>query len=117
MEDEWNWGYLETTKDLKLKEFEDKWDGYIERITEWPHFVVYNIEKSFPYSKERLKLIRDYCDHAYATNDHSSGIDPIQLPKSEAQEALEDMEKRRTQELKKASEDLVSQKMKDKGWI
>jgi hypothetical protein len=95
----------------KLKEFEIKFDRYIERIAQWDRFVVYNIEKAFPYAEERLKLISQYCDRAYVTNDHSSGIEELKLP-SLYKEEIDRMAARRTPEEKKASEDLVREKLK-----
>lgn len=96
-----------------LKEFEEQWDGYIERKATWDKYVVYNIEKSFPYTNERLALIRLYADNAYETNDHSYGIFEIELPAYPIRhpEYREDMSQRRTEEEKKTSEERVRQKL------
>lgn len=118
MQDEWNWGYLEETKDKTLKEFEDKFRKldyrYIERIAEWTDYVVYDIDKASIYSQERLQLIRDYCDCAHYYSDIDSTLRFLSLPpyKSKVKEEIDNMASRRTPEEKKASEDLVRERLK-----
>lgn len=114
LEDEWDWGLSGKTKDEALKEFESKYGGYIERIAEWHQFVVYNVEKSFPYTDERIKIIREYADRVYYTSELGTGITEIDLPvnKPSIQAEIDNMQNRRTDEDKKASEELVRLKLK-----
>lgn len=115
LEDEWDWD-LGKGKEERLKEFEEKWPGYIERKAEWNHFVVYNIEKSVPYTDERKDLIKEYADRAYYTTDLTSGITELELPwATNSQIAYQnEMDNRRTQEQKKDSEEQC--RLKLKGW-
>lgn len=115
MEDEFNWGYSETSKDRQLKAFEEKFGRFIERVAEWDHFVVYDIDKASPYLKERQELIREYCDKAYFMSDHSLGIIEIKLPYRKPSEVkhFEEMEARRTPEEKRASEEIVAKRLKE----
>jgi hypothetical protein len=80
LEDEFNWGYLNNSKEKTLKEFEDKFGRYIEKIADWYCFVVYDIDKTSPYMEERLNLIREYCDRAYYITDLGTGIKELNLP-------------------------------------
>lgn len=113
LEEEWDWSLFKVDKNAVLKEFEGKYDGYIERIAEWYQFVVYNVEKSVPYTDERLKLIREYANKAYYTTDMGIGITELKLPvmKASAQAYIDDMNSRRTEEQKKASEEQCRQKL------
>jgi hypothetical protein len=79
--DEWDWGWKNTSKEKQLKEFEEKFrqERFIERITEWHHFVVYDIDKASPFVEKRKELIRQYCDRAYYTADESA-IRELELP-------------------------------------
>lgn len=82
MNEDFDWGWTGTSKEDKLKEFEEKMKetGYIERIAEWYGYVVYDIHKQFPYADDRTRLIYDYCDFAYVMSDHSQGIAELPGP-------------------------------------
>jgi hypothetical protein len=118
MEEEFDWGWADKSKEEILKEFEEKFrnldNRYIERIVEWYGFVVYDIDKASPFNEEIQKLIREYCDCAYYTDDLGTGIKELDLPRYKAsiQAEIDFREARRTAEEKKASEALVRERLK-----
>lgn len=115
LEDEFDWGYKDTTKDLKLKEFEKAYGGCCERVAEWDHFAVYDIDKQTPYIRDRKNIIAKYCDRAYYTSDNQVGIKELDLPlpKLSVVKYFDDINNRRTPEEKKASEEIVQKRLKD----
>lgn len=117
LEDEFDWGYSETSREERLKEFETKYDGYIERIADWYGFVVYDVEKSVPYTKERTNLISEYSDRAYYIDDLGSGIQELYFlnQKPSDKSYMDDITSRRTEEEKRASEAMIREKLKNMG--
>lgn len=113
--DEFDWAYLNTSREERLKEFETKYAGYIERIADWYGFVVYNVEKSVPYTPERTSLISEYADRAYYIDDLGSGVQQLSLlsKKSSNESYMDDINSRRTEEEKRASEVMIREKLKN----
>lgn len=114
LEDEFDWGYMDTTKDERLKEFEKAYGGCCERVVEWYGFVVYDIDKQYPYTKERKDIIAEFCDRAYYTTDSGTGITELELPRPKLSvvEYFNDINNRRTHEEKKASEAIITERLK-----
>lgn len=68
--DEFNWGYVNIDKEKKLKEFKEGWPGYCcDQIAEWYGFAVFDIDKNYPLSEERIKYINGFCDNWYYIDD------------------------------------------------
>jgi len=116
MMDEWNWEYTSSSKEARLERFEEKFDGYIEKIAEWDDFVVYDIGKCWPGMDNRLALIREYADAAWYNSDVGDCMVRLNLPtnKPSVQKEIDDQNNRRTPEEKKASEDLVRLGLQEK---
>jgi hypothetical protein len=68
--DEFDWGYLNTDKEKKAKEFIEEFgrkdrDYYPELVAQWYGAMVFDIDKLGYCSDERKAIIMKYCDSAY----------------------------------------------------
>ena len=72
--DEFDWGYLNTSKEKHLKEFQKEYlkaGAYqCDLIAQWPHYAVFDVDKQGPFN-ERSKVVKEYCDSAWYNQDNS----------------------------------------------
>lgn len=69
--DEFDWGYVDTSKEKKLLEFKSEYGEPCELIAEWYGCAVFDVDKRYPLSDERKQIINKFCDKAYYIDDLS----------------------------------------------
>ena len=69
---EFNWGYVDTTKEKQLKKFAEEYknaNAYCcDLIAQWPYYAVFDVDKRGPFN-ERAEIVKKYSDAAWYNRD------------------------------------------------
>ena len=72
--DEFDFDYVNTPKEKRLKEFQEEYikaGAYqCDLIAQWPHYAVFDVDKLGPFN-ERAEIVKQYCDAAWYNIDIS----------------------------------------------
>jgi len=72
--DEFDWDYVNTNKDQRLKEFQEAYlaaGAYqCDLVAQWPHYAVFDVDKRGPFL-ERAEVVKKYSDAAWYNMDIS----------------------------------------------